>query len=447
MGPNGAGKSTLLKILDGLYQADSGHFQVGDEPVRSLANRADVAFIHQDLGLIDALNISDNLRLGQPGKHRVGFLLDRRTEARLATVALQSVGLTVPVNTIVGDLSPAEKTLVAVARAFARGATTLFVDEATSTLTRQDARRVVDALHSLARNGAIVVFVTHKLSEVFEAAERVVVLIDGQVVADDPVSTLDRATLVRKLIASEQPSSQDREATEITTVADDAAPALWMRNACGGKAGPVTFAVRRGEVVGLTGLPGSGLYDVAYLACGAMPPSAGEVCWERDSRTGLIPPHRESQGGFTSMTVSHNLTISSLRRWRSRLGILSPQREKRAAEQTMHRLDVKPPDPNAEFGTLSGGNKQKVIFGRAIMSEPTTYILCEPTRGVDVSARAEIYRIIDQLRTDGAAILVATSDAEDLLTVCDRVGVVDNGRVTEPKPIHEIATQELEAFI
>lgn len=443
MGPNGAGKSTLMKILAGLYRADAGYFEVGGERFASLAERPEVSFIHQDLGLIDDLSIADNLRLGQPGIRRFGFWLDRRAEAQMSEHALRAVALSVPVSTPVAELSPAEKTLVTIARAFARGATTLFVDEATSTLTRQDAARVVDSLRALAAGGALVVLITHKLSEIFDAADRVIILIDGQIVADEPITALDRQSLVRRLAAH----GASHVADAAVAKPNPGAAVLTFGNVWGGKAGPVSFAVRAGEVVGLTGLPGSGLYDVAYLACGDLAPTAGRIDVAGRGRRALVPPHRETQGGFDALPVGLNMTISALTRWVSGGQLLSLSRERRDIDKTMDQLAVQPPDPSVDFATLSGGNRQKVIFGRAMLMEPDVYILCEPTRGVDVSTRAEIYRIIADLRSQGKAVLIVTSDAEDLIAVCDRVGVVENGAVEEPRALAESDPRQLQAFI
>ena len=201
MGANGAGKSTLIKILDGIYFSDSGTIKVGGTRVRSLADRPDVGFIHQDLGLIDQLSVSDNLRLGGPPARRAGVLLDREAEQRSAAAAIKRVGLTCPVDALVGSLSPGEKTLVAAARVLDRGVTTLFVDEATSTLPPPDAKRVIGALSAAARAGACIVMVTHKLAEILDSTDRVIVLVDGEVAEDAKTQNLDREALVKMLLA------------------------------------------------------------------------------------------------------------------------------------------------------------------------------------------------------------------------------------------------------
>jgi ribose transport system ATP-binding protein len=222
---------------------------------------------------------------------------------------------------------------------------------------------------------------------------------------------------------------------------------LRMEAVCGGRAGPIDLTLHAGEVVGLTGLPGSGLHDVAYLAHGSMPARSGHVARADGVRSALVPPHRESQGGFSELSVQSNMTVSSLGDWRHPLRVLRGRAERKDAQGMVERLSVKPADAQAAFGTLSGGNKQKVIFGRVLFRGPQVYVLCEPTRGVDVATRREIYRLIHQLCDEGAAVLVVTSDSEDLFAVCDRITVVEEGRLGDFIPVDETDAHQLEAFI
>jgi ribose transport system ATP-binding protein len=442
MGPNGAGKSTLIKILGGVYTRTSGEILYAGEPVGSLADLPEVGFIHQDLGLIDDLSILDNLRLGEEPLKRFGVLLDRPREIEAAQRALDRVGLRQHPGTLVADLSPAEKALVAVARLLARGARVLFIDEATSTLPPGEDKRLIDSLAGMVAGGATVIMVSHKLSEILDATERVVVILDGVIAADKRMEDVDRERLVDMLVSHESQTlavnKEPRQPGEALLQID----AAW-----GGRAGPVDLTVRAGEVVGLTGLPGSGLHDVAFLAHGSLPPRSGRVTLSKGARSALVPPHRESQGGFLDMSVQANMTVSALMDWRSRLRVLRGGAERRDAQAMVERLSVKPADATADFGTLSGGNKQKVIFGRVLLRGPSLYILCEPTRGVDIATRRELYRLIHELADEGAGVLVVTSDSEDLFAVCDRIGVVEEGCVGDFLSVDETDSHQLEAFI
>jgi ribose transport system ATP-binding protein len=442
MGPNGAGKSTLIKILDGVYKADSGEIAYGEQSVRSLADLTEVGFIHQDLGLVESLTIMENLRLGQDPLRMIGPILHHRREREAARRAIARVHLERPVDTLVGDLSAGEKTLVAVARLLDRGARVLFVDEATSTLPPADSRQFIAALRRTVEEGATVIMVSHKLSEILDSTQRVVVLLDGRLASDVSAQGLQREQLVRMLVAHEA------EGHDLRPIRRAPGEELLRLDAVRTeRVGPIDLQLRSGEIVGLTGLPGSGLHDVAFLANGSTRPRSGEVVKAPGVRTALVPPHRESQGGFDLLSVRQNLTVSALSRWRHRSRLLRPGEELREVEEMVASLSITPSDCELEYGTLSGGNKQKVVFGRVLFRRPRVYVLCEPTRGVDVGTRAEIYRLINELRDQDAAVLVVTSDSEDLFAVCDRISVVDAGSLGEFVPIDSASAEELEAFI
>jgi ribose transport system ATP-binding protein len=435
MGPNGAGKSTLIKILDGVYARDSGTIELGGHPVRSLSSDPSVAFIHQDLGLVDGLSIAANLQLGRRPMRSVGPLLALRSEREFARRALERLHIARSPDTLVGELSPGEKTLLAIARAMSANATVLFVDEATSTLPRVEARQVTTALRQAAAAGATVVMVTHKLHEVLEATDRVVLLVDGRIVADRPTDGLAPGELVEMLMGH---ALHERAAEESPPAGETVISCSGVY--CAG-IGPIDLTLRRGEVVGLTGLLGSGLYEVAGLAHGSLRPHRGEFTLKPGVRRALLPPHRETQGGFDELTGMENVTLTSMSRWLGPLRLIRRRAEKSACAQVYAELSVRPPDPEFLYGGLSGGNKQKVLFGRMLLERPDVYVLCEPTRGVDVRTRHEIYGIIRRLIRDNAAVLLVSSDAEDLMAVCDRVGVVHEGGVADPVPVTELSDE------
>ena len=448
MGPNGAGKSTLIKILDGVYGASAGEIRLGDQRVPTLGGRTDVAFIHQDLGLIDDMSVLDNLRLGESPLRVVGPILNRGAERQAALGALEHVGLTHVIDSTVGELTPGEKALVAIARAFGRGAKILFVDESTSTLPVPDAKAVIASLRRSAAAGATVVMVSHKLHEILEACGRVVVLLDGHLAADEQTAGMDRDALV-KLLLQHETAKVGKSADHLGSHRHDAdaEPLIALDGVYGRRVGPVDLAIRPGEVIGLTGLLGSGLHDIAFLLHGSMRPVKGTVRKASGTRVAFVPPNRETQGGFGDLSVLENITISSLWRWVQGIALMNQRREKRDSEEMVQRLNVKPNRTDVEYGVLSGGNKQKVIFGRALLNKPQLYVLCEPTRGVDIQTRTEIYRLIEELRDDGAGIVVVSSDAEDLFAVCDEVAVVEQGTLSHPQKLEDLALADLEALI
>jgi ribose transport system ATP-binding protein len=443
MGPNGAGKSTFVKILAGVYRASSGEIRIGGRAVRSLAESPDVGFIHQDLGLVDGLTIAENFSLGTPPKRLAGPILNKRAEREEATRALSRVGLDRHVDTLLKDLTAGEKTLVAVARVFNRGARILVIDETTSTLPPAEANRVMASLSAAANAGATVIMVTHKLSEILHATHRVLVLIDGELVADAPTKGLDRAALVEML------RQHDTGGSAAETFHGGSSEGLIeLRDVRVGKLRPVNLRLNAGEVIGISGLPGSGLHDIAFAVNGNLKPRSGEVVLLRPGlKRALVPPHRESQGGFGELTIRENMAVSALPSWRRLRCVLDPRPEKRECENILDMLQVQPRSLDTPYEVLSGGNKQKVIFGRALLRRPDVYVLCEPTRGVDVGTRSQIYRLIRLLAKDGAAILVASSDAEDLFSVCDRAALIVDGGLQPLRQISELSASQLELMV
>jgi ribose transport system ATP-binding protein len=422
MGPNGAGKSTLIKILSGVHGPDNGVISLFGRPVKSLAGRSEIGFVHQDLGLVDSMSVMDNLRLGAPPLRLIGPILHRGRELSAAKSALERVELDISLTAEVGSLSPGEKAMLAVARLLNRGARLVVVDETTSTLPPKESSWFIETLKKATRSGTAVLMVSHKLSEILSVAERVVMLIDGVVVADRPVTPNDRPEVVRLLAHHEEQVAAEEEPP--TTRVKPGAAVLELRGVRLGRVGPVSFDVRSGEVVGLTGLVGSGLHTVGLIAAGAVKPTSGSVRLAKGVRTALVAPQRETQGCISELPVLWNATLSSLQKWRNPVRLLRLGRERSDAESVMQQLRVTPTDSDLPIGALSGGNQQKVLFARTLMLGAGLFVLCEPTRGVDVATRREIYRLISRLRDQGAAILIVTSDSEDLFAICDRIGAL-----------------------
>ena len=445
MGPNGAGKSTLIKMLSGVYEPDDGTIALFGRPVRNLAGRPEIGFVHQDLGLVDSMSVMDNLRLGAPPLRLAGPLLHRGREIRAAQEALDRVALEVPLTAEVGVLSPGEKALLAVARLLNRGARLIVVDETTSTLPPKESRWFVETLKAATQQGTAVLMVSHKLSEIMSVAARVVMLIDGVVVADRPVTPEDRPEVVRLLASHEESVAAEEEPPRHTRAVGESL--LVMEDVRQGPVGPVSLSVHAGEVVGLTGLVGSGLHTVGLMAAGTMKPTSGSLRTAPKVRSALVAPQRETQGCIAELPVLWNATLSSLPRWRRFLRLLSLERERSDAEEVMGQLRVTPADPDVPIAALSGGNQQKVLFARALMREAQLFVLCEPTRGVDVRTRREIYRLIAELRDSGAAILVITSDSEDLFAICDRIGALTPDGVTHLWESAEMSEDTLAAVL
>ena len=432
VGQNGSGKSTLLKMLARFYRPDGGDFVI---------KGGKIAFVHQDLGLVPSLSVTDNLALGR-GYPRgpVGLIDWSRAEAD-AQAIIREHGIHAEPRTQVQNLSLADRALLAIGRALgAIGAAErplLVLDEPTSSLPDKEVGRVLDAVVRIARRGGAVIFVSHRLEEIFQVADRVLVIRDGKLVADTPRVALTHDGLVALMLG--------REFERIVARAP-AGPAggtarLRVEGLTGRLVQDFTCSVRTGEIVGITGLLGSGKSELGSLLAGASAPSAGRVLVDGRPVTmrspgdairagiGYVPPDRRAQGGLLSMSATENLTLPNTRAFlRPFTRLLNLQAEEAATMGWMNRAGVVPPLPRQRFEAFSGGNQQKLVYGRSVRLMPKILVLDEPTRGVDVGAVADLYQIIREQAAGGAAVLLMSSEWEDLPRVCHRVIVLDRGR-------------------
>jgi ribose transport system ATP-binding protein len=420
LGPNGAGKSTLIKVLDGVVTADSG-------TVRVAAEAGGLGIVHQDLGLVENMTVVENLFLG-----RGRSTLRLGSEAREAKAVLTEVGLTdLDPHVLIEDLTLGERTMVAVAKLLGRGDRVVVIDEVTAGLPPVEAEWLVRHLRDAAHLGTTVMMVTHRLREVEGIADRYVVMVDGEVAVDVPSGAVTIDDLIDVMSAGRSVSSHATPAHQDTdhhgSTADVVCRLVGAR--CGG-AGPIDLELRAGEIVGITGLIGSGLHDVAYMVAGRVRNTGGSIEMDKRIRRGCVPAHRESEAVFPEDTEEFNLTAGVWRRWRSGTGLLRVRAIRAEAERVAAELDIKPYDLEMQVGRLSGGNQQKTVLGRALINEPDLIVLCEPTRGVDVATRREIYAQIRAAAQRGTAVFIASSDVEDLAALARTVGVMSaDGRI------------------
>jgi len=367
------------------------------------------------------MTVAENLFLGAPRR-----LVSPRAEARLTTQALRAVGLTsIDPHALVSSLNLGQRAMVAVGRTLYRGADTVLIDEVTAGLHPHEARWVVERLRVAAGLGATVLMVTHKLDEVIGAATRYVVLSDGKVVLDAGAEGITRDDLVDAM-SRKRPSG---------ALAQSAGPAASsggevvceLRGVHAGAAGPIDLAVTEGRITALTGPLGSGLHEVAYAAAGLLTPDAGTVHVPDGVSRACVPAHRETEGVFAEDTVLFNVAVGGWARWRGRTGLLRVRQMRRDCDDAVAALGVVPHRLDAAVSELSGGNQQKTLFARALMRRPRLLVLCEPTRGVDVATRREIYGQVRRMAAGGTGVLVATTDYEDIAALADTVGVLTAG--------------------
>jgi ABC-type sugar transport system ATPase subunit len=456
LGHNGSGKSTLVKILAGVYQADPGAVvEVRDaegELVAGPAAREELHFIHQDLGLADILTTVENLGLGRPARGR-GFAPVREgAERRRARELIARFGASFDVTVAVGKLSPAQRAIVAIARAldgWARPDNILVLDEPTTALHGDEVQVLFEAIRRVASSGAGVVFISHRLDEVLALADRVVVLRDGKVVAEEPVSRLDHHQMVT-LIAG-------REVADLTATSRDGTgePVLTVTGISGAELSDFSLTLRAGEIVGIGGILGSGREQLGPMLFGAQHRSGGRVeiggreltpddtVAAIESGMAYVPADRRRGGVVMEMSVRENLTLPLMRPLRRAAGRLDGRAERAEARRWMSTVGLRPPRPEQRLKLFSGGNQQKVVLAKWLRIRPRVLLLDEPTQGVDVGAKAAIYELILAARRDGAGVLLCSSDTKELVSLCDRVLVLREGRVASEVPRESLTEERL----
>ena len=444
LGGNGSGKSTLIKVLSGYHHPDPGcSILLGGEPLQtgepSSSLHLGARFVHQDLGLVESSSVLDNLAVGAGFPTRFGTIRTRDARRR-ARAALAQVELDLDPEQLVDTLTPAQKTGVAVARALqsngGSAARLLVLDEPTARLPDQEVERLLALVRAVARSGIAVLYVTHRLDEVFDLADNATVLRDGVKVFEGPVAGLTRDDLLHHLFGSALETADAIAAVEHTTE-----PLLNVHDLCSEALAHVSFDVHPGEIVGVAGITGSGREALCATLFGARPRDRGEVRINGKivvggrpdlaiaSGTAYVPAERKIDGAFLDLTARENITIGDLRSfWRA--PTLRRRTEAVAARKWFNQLEIHP-DDGAErlMSTFSGGNQQKVVFGKWFQKGPSVFLLDEPTQGVDVGAKAELHRCLSDAARAGAAVLMSSSDSEELTATCSRVIVLRNGSI------------------
>jgi ribose transport system ATP-binding protein len=453
LGQNGAGKSTLIKVLSGAHQPDAGEIIWRGERVRlsnpQAAMDIGIATIYQELDLVDGLSVAENIFLGHEHA-RLGF--SRRADThRAAAALLERLGhQELSPSAEVGRLSSAGKQIVSMARALSHDAKLIIMDEPSAVLDSEEVERLFGVIRGLTADGVAVIYISHRLEEIREIGSRVTVLKDGRTVACGlPVAQAPTQEIVRLMTGR----SIEYLFPQRPDVSGDTAAAPALLEVTGlarrGEFADVSFTVRPGEVVGLAGLVGSGRSEILETIYGARKASAGTVAVDGKrvrpgsvtaavaAGIGLCPEERKSQGLILHDAVGRNITVASLPRFAT-AGFLDRRAERDAAASFVDRLDVRPGDVTRPVRTLSGGNQQKVVLARWLLRGCRVLLLDEPTRGVDIGARSEIYAVIRDLAATGIAVVVVSSEIEEVIGLADRVLVVSDGRVVFSGPAVEI---------
>ncbi|TPQ22901.1 sugar ABC transporter ATP-binding protein [Streptomyces sporangiiformans] len=438
LGPNGAGKSTLIKVLAGVHHADEGEVTVAGHRLGTDAASRCMSFIHQDLGLVEWMTVAENIALStgyaRGGRQRT-LISWRRTRER-CTEVLRTVAGHLDPDARIADLAPAERSLVAIARALATRAELIVLDEPTASLPAADCARLFDVLHSLRDRGHGILYVSHRLDEVYAVADTFAVLRDGRLVSHGPLAGHSLTRLVHDIVGFELTAHRP------AALPADGPPALTLDGVRTARAGPVSLELRHGEILGLVGLTGAGHMDLGRALAGSRrllggralldgrPYRPGTVAAAVGLGVGLVTGNRQEEGCAAELTVRENLLANPRAGGLSALRWISPRRERTEAVALMDRFSVRPRDSEAPIATLSGGNQQKVMIGRWVPVGMRLLILEEPTASVDVGAKATIHGLLDDALAAGLAVLLISTDFEEVAGVCRRALVFVRGAVT-----------------
>ncbi len=447
VGENGAGKSTLMKILSGVITDYEGQYLLRGNEVHfsgtRAAEHAGVSIIHQELNLVEELSAAANIFLGRELRTRLGFL-DQRAMDAAAGELLSQLECRIPPGQAAGSLRVGDQQLIEIAKALSLKADILIMDEPTSALTEAEVARLDRVIARLRERGVTILYISHKMDEVFRLADRITVLRDGKL-----VETLQRSATTPREITHRM-VGREIEETDLSCPRQPGTVVLevqhlslaWPGHARRWRLEDINLALRRGEILGIAGLMGAGRTELLECLFGcASPPPQGkilltgrEVVFSHPAEAtqagmALVTEDRKRLGLFTELSVGENITLCTLRE-AARAGLIVPQRERAMAEETVRQLGVKTAGIDAAITSLSGGNQQKAIIGRWLRTGPQVLLLDDPTRGIDVGAKAELYRLMDRLCREGLGIIVTSSELPELLTLCDRILVLCEGRLT-----------------
>ena len=441
IGENGAGKSTLMKVLGGVIAPTAGSIRLDDTDWPALTVReslaAGISFVHQELNLFDNIDVAGNVYVGREPRRGPLRLLDQPAMARAVAPILERIGAKFRPDTLVADLSLAERQMIEIAKALSLDARVVIMDEPTSSLTLSETNTLLGVIADLKAAGVSVIFISHRLSEVEECADRVVVLRDGQVAGALARDEIDHDAMIRLMIG------RDLKALYTPPAGDAGAPALSIKG-LKTQANPnatIDLELAAGEILGVAGLVGAGRTEMAQALFGIDKPLAGEVALNGTALSVgspndaiaaglfLVPEDRKETGLIVDMAICENISLTDMASV-SKRGLIKRDLELAKAEVQRTRLAIKTPDVRRVAADMSGGNQQKVVLAKWLAMQPKVMIFDEPTRGIDVGSKTEIYRLMRDLADAGVAIMMISSDMEEVIGVSDRIAVMHEGRIT-----------------
>lgn len=452
LGENGAGKSTLINVLGGVYPIDGGQILIDGQPVviRQIkdAQQLGIAIIHQELVLVPHMTVAENIFMGREPRTKLGTV-DKKKMFRDAQEAIDAVGLCCSATDLVCKLSVAQQQLVEIAKALSYNAKIVVTDEPTSSLMTREVDILFDTIRKLRAKGVSIIYISHRMSEFFEIADRITVMRDGEYVTTRDVEQTNTDELVFLMVGRKLENyytrTYNKPGETVLEVSGLSQKSTGLED--------INFSLRKGEILGFSGLVGAGRSELMRCIVGIEKYDSGEIRLfgepagpmdtAQAQKKGLVmvPEDRKQQGLILLNSVGFNLTINVLESFIG-LGVVNKCAENEIIERHIRALNIKTPSARQKVGNLSGGNQQKVLMGKWLATNPKILILDEPTRGVDVGAKAEIYMIIDRLAKEGISVIMVSSELNEIINMCDRVLVMSDGRITGELDRSEF-TQEL----
>ncbi len=449
IGENGAGKSTLLKILSGVYRKDKGDmiYKGGhiDFHTPEQAQHHGIVMVYQELTLINELNVAENVFLSIEPRNKAGFV-DKKRMYSIVSDMMKKYDIDISPKAIVGNLTVAQQQMIEILKILVRNAELIIFDEPTSALGKDDVAKLFQIIKTLRDEGKTIIFISHRLEEIFEISQRITVLKDGRLIGTKSADELDTDSLITMMVG--------RKLEEIFPQKEPVGNEVIfeVRNLSSDKVRNVSFSVHKGEIVSLAGLAGHGQSDVLNIIAGITHKSGGEIIingrevsvnspWKAIKEgVALVPSDRKTEGLSLSLSIRHNLSLASLGK-RQLFGFISTGREKRFTDDMVSRLRIKTKDTRNEVSSLSGGNQQKVVLGKELAIEPRVLLFNEPTRGIDVESKSEVYKIMRELASKGIAIIMLSADLVEVIGVSDQIIVMYEGSITG-KLLHDKICEE-----
>jgi ribose transport system ATP-binding protein len=448
LGENGAGKSTLMKILSGVYKKDSGDIIYKGEKIEvnspAESTRKGIAIIHQELNLISNMTVYENVYLGRELTNSLG-VLNRAEMIKNTKKVLEKLNINIDPSVKVSSLSIAQQQMVEIAKALLVDANIIILDEPTDTLTDTEAEVLFSIIRELKERKIGLVFISHKLDEIFKICDRVTVLRDGKFIDERPVSEVNEDQIINMMVGRDLDD-------QYPYIRVEGKEMFKVENLTNKYIKDISFSINTGEIVGISGLVGAGRTELAKTIFGLHKIDSGAVYLDGEKlniespkealEKGIVyvSEDRKGESLVISMDVTENITLSSLEKFIKRFAI-SKAKEKQSAQEYVQRIRIKTPTLKQKVKNLSGGNQQKVAIAKSLLTEPKLLILDEPTRGIDVGARREIYEILNNIKKENKAIMIISSDMQEILGVCDRIIVMNDG-MTKAELDREDASQE-----